>query len=62
MPTPTFHFNTGTTPTNADTKWSLWAKIVIRLSQLTGKTGYLPSINDSKRELIVKALRLFPLL
>lgn len=52
----TFSFHAGTTPLITDTEWSLWAKIVIRLSQLTGNSKHLPSIGDSEWELERKAL------
>lgn len=51
------HFTTGTTPTTVDTVWSLWARILIRLSKITGDVRHLPSINDSKRQLIEKAYK-----
>lgn len=53
----TFSINASTTPKTADTKWSLWAKILIRLCQLTGNSAYLPTLVDSRRQLLVKVLQ-----
>jgi hypothetical protein len=58
----TFSYYAGTTPVATDTAWSLWAKIVIRLSQITGNSNFLPAVCDCQRQLMVKALKLVNLL
>jgi hypothetical protein len=50
-------YTAGTAPLITDTEWTLWAKILTRLGQITGDTKHPPLLNNTRHQLKTKVLK-----